>query len=64
MLGTALLIVVGLVIVGLCILGLDASLERGLNRTTGSHDEADLARAEALRRISRDISKGDGGGFS
>jgi hypothetical protein len=63
MFGTALVIVVGLVIVGLCILGLNTSLERGLNRTTSAHDEADLERAEALRQISRDISKGGGDGF-
>jgi hypothetical protein len=62
MFGTALLIVVGLVVVGLCILGVHASLERGLNRAPSSHDEADVARAEALRQISRDISKGQGGG--
>ncbi|HEV7188184.1 MAG TPA: hypothetical protein VGN28_09865 [Blastococcus sp.] len=64
MFSTALVIVVGLVIVGLCFLGLRSSLERGLNPPTSAHDEADPARAEALRQMSRDIAKGDGGGFS
>jgi hypothetical protein len=63
MFGTAVLIVVGLLIVGLCILGVNTSLERGLNRPSGSPDESDPARAEALRQISRDIAKGDSGGL-
>jgi hypothetical protein len=62
MLTTAVVIVVGLLIIGLCFLGLNSSLERGLNRKNG-RDEADPARAETRRQLSRDITKGDGAGF-
>jgi hypothetical protein len=54
----------GLLIVGLCILGMNLSLERRLNRGASATDEGGADRAEALRQISRDIAKGQGGGFS
>jgi HAMP domain-containing protein len=60
---TALLIVVGLLIVGVCILSLNSSLERRINEATRAPDEAGAERAEAMRQISRDITKGGGDGF-